>query len=68
MVQLVEENSEEKPAKKKWIPSIDGRWGISLMLGGHELFIGLSISKVDASDFVKVRRRILPGKGRVVNL
>ena len=68
MVQIIEGNSEEKPIKKKWTPSIDGRWGLSLMLGGHELFIGLSISKVDASDFVKVRRRILPGKGKVVNL
>lgn len=68
MAQLLEDNLEEKPIKKKWMPSMDGRWGISLMLGTHELFVGFSISKIDVSELVKVKRRIIPGYGKVVNL
>jgi hypothetical protein len=68
MVQLIEEPQIEKPKKKKLDISPDGRWGISFMFGGHELFIGLSISKADVPELVKVKRRTEPGKGKVYNL
>lgn len=65
MAHQVEEVQEVKPQKKKWRPSIDGRWGISVMLGSRELFVGVSVSRIDVAEFLKVKRRILPGKGRV---
>lgn len=68
MVQIIEDNQEEKPRKKNWIPSIHGRFGLSFMFGTHEVFVGFNVSKVEVSELVKVRRRIVPGKGKVFNL
>jgi hypothetical protein len=68
MVYKIEDSPPEKPIKKKWKPSLDGRWGISIAIGGHELFVGLNISKIDLSEFIVKRRISAPGKGRVFNL
>ena len=68
MAQLLEDNQEEKPKKKKWSPKIDGRFGVSFMFASREIFMGFSISQADVPELVKVRRRILPGKGKVFNL
>jgi hypothetical protein len=69
MVYVVEHLSEEKPKKKKWVPSIAGRWGLSFMFGGFEIFIGVNVSKIDSTELLRVKRRtITPGKGKVFNL
>lgn len=56
---------EEEPKRKKKdiLPNIEGKFGIGIMIGGREVFLGVSIFPVIVEQVVK-RRMIKPIKGK----
>lgn len=55
--------SEIPDAPSKWtkwpkLPSIEGKFGIALYIGGKEIFIGIAVNRVEVEHIIK--RRFLP--------
>lgn len=65
---LLESELPETTVKKtrfrlKW-PSLEGKYGLSLFVGGKEIFLGIALADVIKEEVVR-KRYVKPQKGKV---
>jgi len=59
MAHLVLPTPKEKPKKKSFkLPSIKGRFGVSLVFGAKEIFLGFTATNVDYEPIIPEKRKI----------